>query len=236
MRVIFSVRHPVDRFESHHKFNYAAYKRKGVGNLNVIAEAVLRPDGDMMKFRNIAELLLMANSEAEKASLEAVLLEVYLRVMRRPGDHNITRHFFDAGAVNQATLNGTPDLLTEQMKLIVMPSFYYPGILHFSKIFGKERILVTPSELFRKDKGMTKHETAARLQREFDRIYRFIGVCPVETISSGDVHTNNKQADVSDRLNVTMRRKMNAFFLPFNVLLDRFIGSSLGYATTEVLV
>lgn len=116
MKVLFSLRNPLQRTLSHHRFNYRFYRSHGIGNINQCLMKVLN-DQVLQQWHQLARDVLSAPSEEEREILNKRLLASYLTGLGRKNDTVFSR-----------------------CGHLVVYSLYYMPIYHWYTIFPKENI------------------------------------------------------------------------------------------------
>eukprot|EP01039_Chlorochromonas_danica_P011220 gene11220-12517_t len=58
IKVIFSLRHPIERIQSHHRFDFHSFQSIGYGNINECLWIAIQPDSKLSQWRNVVVQVL----------------------------------------------------------------------------------------------------------------------------------------------------------------------------------
>lgn len=220
MKVIFVVRDPVSRIESHHRFSYEEMKRKGLQNLNIFATLINRPEGRLAAFRKLAVQILNSSDVEEKAKLMKTLLQA-----------------FHSGVLEARPVPGHRTSPLDQLEVkaisLVIHSLYFPAVAHWTEVFGLDKIHIVTSESLKVPKIRNKkkrQQSVEAYNARMAEIFDFLGVCPIKSIHRGEIH-QTKEDSIPDeyKMNITTKALLDIYFRPFNTLLERHTGGSFGY-------
>jgi hypothetical protein len=126
LKVLFSVRHPLARTESHHRYQYEALKKKHTGDLNeLVAIALDRRQGGLMCLYDLA--LEAAETPRESVNMRRIRVE---RLVDR----------YQEGLLVNATSRKIYSLATT----CIFHSLYFPAVYHWLRYFPRESLRVVP--------------------------------------------------------------------------------------------
>lgn len=140
LKVLFVVRNPVSRSISHHRFDYAAYRSKGIGNINHCVDMLFISDNRLREWNNLAWLALNSTSTEGCYSLRQ-LYALYRTGLR----HNSTAAYAKCGN-------------------LLLNSIYVLHMLRWYQVFGHESIRVVNVEWLHA-KNLGEEEKKKRLQQ-----------------------------------------------------------------------
>jgi hypothetical protein len=79
------------------------------------------------------------------------------------------------------------------------------------------------------ERDLRSANTQESVNKQFRRIYDFLGLCPLAHTARGYQHQSTRDVSAEHTLNNTMREKMEGFYRPFSQLLDLVVGERIGY-------
>jgi len=223
VKAVFVVRDPIQRLQSHHRFQYKALLAKGNADLNKAVLTNLGPTMAMNRLREAAVDLLgclnlnkgsrgknpnhdsstVAAPVSAEASLKCENEENFLINLYHTGTTQLT------GKFRQATY-------------LLKSSIYVAAILYWRKILGEGNVLVVHSEDLR---GSNKPDQMARVKNTLNNVHDFLGICRIKPPHAprDDIHLTRKDLVPQEHMlaNVSHVAVAN-FFEPFTELLDRY--------------
>jgi hypothetical protein len=157
LKVLFSLRNPIERTLSHHRFTYRYLLSQEKGNINHCLEMVLDDkDGALSRWHTLAKEILSSSSSSEKEILTKQL---------------ITSYFLGLGKQNPILYNRCGHL--------ILYSLYFMPIYHWFSIFPKENIklldihYLKPSVLSKEEKNRLLKEPPVLNQMNWTNLFIF---------------------------------------------------------------
>jgi hypothetical protein len=211
LRVIFLIRDPVSRLVSHHSFIYNSLKRANSTNLNTLLAAEISSDSSgrggnrgLWELRRGAVALLAAvGSQLPPGQVSAAA-------------EAVVRMYYSISVT--ASARGLP---------LILHSIYYPGIQHWSNVFGMEKILLVRSEklhLPSSSEPEERHKESFLFRKEAEIIYKFLDICPYDKIPNKEIMkqsaTAGKRVKEGDLLTEDTRLLLVSFLQPFVDLME----------------
>ena len=212
IKVIFVVRHPVERAKSHHRFNYLAFKSFGLQNMNDMVDLALDPQrGGLADLHHLAtQAAAAAKGSAQRLDIVTRLVDLYHGGIVRP-----------CGSSNTSTCDPKR---YHRAANVVFHSLYFCAVWHWSRVVGPQNVLVVAAENID-----LRVQTAAAVDAQLARIHDFLHVCTWAPASHDnlDFHVTLDNIQSQYKLNSSNSLKLQAFFRPFNILMQDEVG--VGY-------
>jgi len=103
--------------------------------------------------------------------------------------------------------------------ILIRKGLYFYPVLHWINTFGKENVFIVESE-----------DLKLRPQQTFQKIYKFIGLCPTKIVKLKEENVTGK-SEIPDNMKIDKGtyEKMQIFFEPYNKKLYELIGRDLGW-------
>jgi hypothetical protein len=116
---------------------------------------------------------------------------------------------------------------------LFLHSLYPPSILYWMRVLGRDKIMVIPSEKLKVAKKGGSNEALAGVLR---RVYRFLGLCPFNSVPNHSVHETDVHKIPSENLvlNSTMHDLLVEFFEPYNKILKFVTQGEVNYASENL--
>lgn len=143
------------------------------------------------------------------------------------------------------------DTLYRRACNIFIHSLYFMPIYHWSKVLKKGNVLVIAAEqldpkktdpIFKKKSQIILRPTPDEdsydsfnnmknktFVSNMNRIFDFLGLCPLSKVSIVDAHGTKEEAPNEDGLDNETRERMREFYRPFNQLLYDFLHEEFPY-------
>lgn len=211
IKVIFVVRQPVERAKSHHRFNFLAFKSFGLQNMNDMVDLALDSErGGLADLHHLAtEAAAAPKASVQRLSLVTRLVDLYHGGIVRPCGSKATN------------MSSCDPKRYHRAANVVFHSLYFCAVWHWSRVVGKRNVLVVKAE----DIDL-RIQTAAAVDAQMARIHHFLRVCTWAPANHAnlDFHVTLDNIQTQNRLNASNADKLQAFFHPFNQLLEDEVG------------
>lgn len=244
IKVLFTLRHPVSRAESQHRFDYYAFQKLGCANINDCLMLAIDVDGKLEQWRRTAVQALQAGSIDRTNPFVTQLMDLYSTGLRRNTSFayfrcsNLLLHslyflpifrWHEVIPAAQIRILHTevfdPRMLSaekkrellEQLPFVENTSFV--GVWSQSNAHARQHlnssVPMRDAKLDRLDKLYLAHQ--------FNAIHRFLGLPERQRMRPGGGHETPISIPKAMGLNSTVRRIVHEFMEPFNNLLAVYV-------------
>jgi hypothetical protein len=205
LRAIFSLREPIRRIESHHRYAYNSLSSTSFQNLNELIYFTLQSGSHLTHLRELAVDLLtcLQNSimkELVRGNLCSKLSEKLI-------------YYYHYGNLHASNIY-------KRTSYIIKNSIYIPALMHWSNIIGSSNIHIVVSERLRMNRT---YNSKVFYQNELWQLYDFLGVCRINVAKKKvhSIHVTSRGIVPKDyELNTTSRNILQEYMKPFNLILS----------------
>lgn len=250
IKVLFTLRNPISRAESHHHFDYKAYLHQGIPDMNECIALAVEANSLLDQWRAKAVAALEYHrqhggrlSTATNPSFRQ-LIDFYDQGIKKKSSFryfrcgNLILHSLYvlpihrwAQVIPSANLRVVNSELLDPRPLSVAQK--RRGLQQLPALFNESFQHVWPEIALRSRDRMNaskpmKHAKLTELDKEylayqFNAIHQFLGLSSRRRMWAGGGHETPVEMPASMRLNGTMRHQLFRYFQPFNELLDVYI-------------